>query len=196
MLSLIVMMVKIKSLSIQIDNNFILNHYSKDILPSLNLIYGGNGKGKTTFLNLLENHQVSYGKITLNEINDISFFHLQSNGLHDEMVCEDILRLFCIQKNKPLDKNDVYNSSIFQKCLPQKGMTLSNGMRQIFKYYLHTFWHPQLLLLDEPFSFLDSQNKDLIINDLMKRKDESIIFLTSQSKLDEISGIDYRLELS
>ncbi len=185
----------IKDLSLRLQGQMVLTKYSNDFTPSLNLIWGENGSGKTTFLKLLSQDSMKPENILLIGIKKISFMPLNTNGLLGSISGGEILELMCELKKASIVDNNVYSSELFQKCLTTKAENFSNGMRQIFKYYLHTFWNPELLLIDEPMSFLDSKNRLIISGDLNDRKCNTIIFITHQSPdLSELN-IDTRMEL-
>lgn len=189
------MRLTIKDLTLRHQRQIILGNLSHSFGPSLNLIWGENGSGKTTFLRLLSDPSLKLTQIRLEGIKKISFMPLSTMGLHPDFRGQDILSLWCKLKQTELVKNEISDSDLFKRCLDMKTSEYSNGMRQIFKYYLHTFWNPELLLLDEPVSFLDKNNKELLFADLNARRDQSIVFFTNQ---EEISGIktDFSVRLN
>lgn len=176
------MRLTIKDLTLRHQKQIILGNFSHSFGPSLNLVWGENGSGKTTFLRLLSEPALKLAQIDLIGISKISFMPLSTQGLHPDLTGNETLSLWCKFKRTEFVKNDISDSEIFRRCLELKTSEYSNGMRQIFKYYLHTFWDPELLLIDEPLSFLDKNNKEIIINDLLERRNQSIVFVSSQEE--------------
>lgn len=189
------MSLTIHNFSFRISDHQICSNLNLSTDSSLNLIWGKNGVGKTTFLRMLKE---KWGKIehSFSE-QEISYMTATSYGLLPELTGKELLELMKISKNVSLQENKIYLSSLFQKCLITKTKTFSNGMKQIFRYYLHTFWNPKLLLLDEPFQYLDDENTKLICDDLEQRKLRSCIFLSAQKNevkklnFDNIIGLPY-----
>lgn len=183
------MPLKVKNLNFRLNNNQIIFNFNHEFSASLNLIYGENGIGKTTLLEFLT---------SLPEINcpaKFSYMPINSNGLIPTSTGLEILSLFAAIKKLSPQQNRIYQCDLFQKCLHTNSASFSNGMRQIFKYYLHTYWNPEIILIDEPFSFLDKKNSNLVKEDLNLRKKDSIIFLTTQSQTIEGLEFDTILEL-
>lgn len=181
----------------------LLKNYNHIFTPSLNLIYGDNGTGKTTFLRLISGeHILSDSLLTLNDrpltqeiIKSFSFMPLNTAGLLPLLSGQELLFLFSRFRNCPLKENGVFQSALFQKCLELTSGNFSNGMRQIFRYYIHTFWDPQVLFIDEPFTFLDNTNSRIIKNDLTIRRTSTVIFLTNQAANVSDLEFDYKLEI-
>lgn len=189
------MRLTIKDLTLRHQKQNILGNFSHVFGPSINLIWGENGSGKTTFLRLLSDPSLKLTQINREDIFKISFMPLSTLGLHPEMTGKEILDLWCdLKKTRPV-KDEIYDSELFQRCLGLKSHEYSNGMRQIYKYYLHTFWNPELLLIDEPLSFLDGKNKGLIIQDLIARREKTIIFVTGQEEFPSLKA-DLSVRLS
>lgn len=189
------MNIYINDLSLTINSADTLRGLNLHLKPSVTVIHGGNGVGKTSFLRLLATPVTTHRSIQLEGVSLVSFMGVSSAGLTDELRCEEILALFCKLKRASVQPNPIYDGSTLKSVLPLRTSELSNGMRQLFKYYLHSFWNPDVLLLDEPFSFLDEENRTLIVNDLMQRKQNSIVVIATQSALREATWVDFRLEL-
>jgi heme exporter protein A len=62
--------------------------------------------------------------------------------------------------------------------------TYSSGMKQRLKFIFALMHSPQLLLLDEPTSNLDSEGKDKVYSILKKEADTSIIIIASNEESD------------
>lgn len=186
------MRLTIKDLTLRNQKQIILGKFSYSFGPSLNLIWGENGSGKTTFLRMLSEPALKLSQIYLDDITKISFMPLSTQGLLPDLKGKEIVSLWCDFKKVNPVKNEISECDLFNRCLELKTSEFSNGMRQMFKYYLHTFWTPELLLIDEPLSFLDKKNREIIVYDLDQRRNRSIIFITNQ---EEVPGIQIDLNV-
>lgn len=188
-------MIEFQNFYLKINNHVLLEDYSNQLKNTTTLIYGANGVGKTTLLNLIFKSK----DLQLNTINthksSISYLLLNAQGLLPNYTGRDLISTFTRMKKSPQITNTISQSNIFQECLNKESQYYSNGMRQLFKYYLHTFWNPEILLIDEPFTFLDSYHSLLVKEDLNQRKRNTTIILTSQFKEHNGLKIDHMIEL-
>lgn len=181
------------NLSFTVNGQLYLRDLSATLGPSVNLICGRNGSGKTTLLRLLANFEIQKSHLAAEGIDKISHMPLSTAGLLGNISGKELLDLFAKLKQCDPVQNSIYYSPVFQKCLELSTSEFSNGMRQLFKYYLHTFWNPDLILLDEPLSFLDKENQKLILGDIKERSARAVIFLTHQES--EIADLDFELKM-
>ena len=146
------------------------------------VLIGGPGSGKSTLLKLLLGlYSPQHGQITLNEtdLNDISEEDIRKNIA---MVEQDVF-LFggSIRENVGFAKNDANDSEI-QKSLQlaqslefiekfedgldtvigERGVTLSGGQKQRIAIARALLANPQILLLDDSTSAVDSKTEALI----------------------------------
>jgi ABC-2 type transport system ATP-binding protein len=195
---------EIINLNLEINQIQVLNNYSIKLSNSITLICGANGSGKTTLLKILhgdfiqENNKIQQNQIPVTNQNSdqFSFFGLNTLGILPDLTGEEQFNLIQHCKKIINFENEIYQSEIIKKCFKTKGQDFSNGMKQMFKYYLHSYWNPKCLFLDEPFSFLDPYNQNLMKQDLEKRKNHSLIFITHQTNKIEGLTIDQTIELN
>ena len=64
--------------------------------------------------------------------------------------------------------------------------TLSNGEKRRFLFILLLLKNPIMMVLDEPFAELDSNNRALITTYLNKLKQNHLIILTSHCKIENL----------
>lgn len=193
------------------DDN-VLKNISLSIKPGERVAFvGATGAGKTTIMNLLcRFYDVSRGEILLDGVNikDVTKDNLRKNiGL----VIQDIF-LFSgsvednislgnkeIGFNKILEASRIIGIDKFIEKLPEKymqnvkerGVTLSQGQRQLITFARALAYDPRILILDEATSSVDTHSEILIqqaIEKLMEGRTSIIIAhrLSTIQKCDKI----------
>lgn len=150
----------------------------KDITFDINdgdfiAIVGPSGCGKSTILSILCNLENKSGGSIIKE-NNIKFgFMFQRDTLFDWMTIKDNC-LLGAKINKCINDETIkyseellksYGLYEFKDSYPRE---LSGGMRQRVALIRTLMLKPDILLLDEPFSALDSQNRLAISDDVYK----------------------------
>ncbi|MEO1958777.1 MAG: ATP-binding cassette domain-containing protein [Nautiliaceae bacterium] len=161
------------------------------------LIEGKSGSGKTTFLRILsglnrsEGEIIVDGKVWQNEKiflppqkRDIGFV-FQDLALFPHMnVIENLL---FVKKDKKLANEilSIVGLNGFENRYP---INLSGGEKQRVAIARALMKKPKILLLDEPFSALDLENREIIKKELqnIKEKFKTTIFIVSHNKEDEL----------
>ena len=171
--------------------NWILKDVSFVIKPRQTVAFvGATGAGKTTILSLLcRNFEIQKGQILIDDI-DISTIKIDSlrkaigqmlqdvflfSGtirdnitLHDEKFSDEEVRAAC----------DYVNASSFIDRLPkqldeeviERGENFSAGQRQLLSFARTVLHKPQILILDEATSNIDTETEILIQQSLEKMK--------------------------
>lgn len=142
-------------------------------------LFGPSGCGKTTILRLISGlNEPRKGEI-FNKFKKMTYFFQENRLLTWKNALENVLLVM----DKP-DQNSVLK--LFAKVgLSQKDALkypneLSGGMRQRVAFVRAIVTKPDLLLMDEPFSGLDYDMKEILIDIVSKRVSEgmSIILVT------------------
>ena len=161
-------------------------------------LLGESGSGKTTFTEILQkNYQQESGEITIN--NKVSLANISTENWRNHIsIVPQNIQLFnaTFLENVILDSKldeqklqDVISLGFepFINTLPQKVMTivgeegvnLSGGQKQLLGWMRALYHNPKFLILDEPTSSLDKENRDFIYQLITKIKKDKIIFIIS-----------------
>lgn len=215
--------VNIKNVSVNYFNNNIISDVNINIKKSDKiLIYGENGCGKTTFCKALINMIDYSGSILINNENlkNIKMSSLIENILYisnESPIIKGTLRDNLILGNDKLDENNIINickntglynfiSNLnlkFDFILDKDGKNVSQGQRQLILITRAILMKPDLLIIDEALSHVDSKLKQNILTYISENL-SSIIFVShnledfidfnkiyyiSKGKFKEIKGV-------
>lgn len=165
------------------ENDYIIKNLSFTINPGETIaIVGATGAGKTSIINILTRfYDIQKGSITLDGI-DIRELDKKVLRSHISIVLQDVF-LFSgtIKSNISLGNEKITDEKIieaattvgadkFINALPnkynevvkEKGSTLSVGQRQLISFARALAYDPQILILDEATSSVDTETEKLI----------------------------------
>ena len=178
-------------------------------------IVGATGSGKTTIANLVtQMYQHQKGDIYIDGRN-VNDYHLPTLRKKIAVVLQDVF-LFSgsIKSNLVLKNQEVSSSEIekvareigaydFIEKLPggfdfnvkERGLSLSQGQRQLISFIRALTMKPEMIVLDEATSSIDSHTEEMIQNAiqlLLKNRTAIVIAhrLSTIQNCDEIIGID------
>ena len=145
-------------------------------------IVGSTGAGKSTIINLLSRlYEFDSGEITIDN-RSIRLFNLKELRKHIGVVLQDVF-LFAdslynnitllnnkISKTKVIDAAKNIGVHDFISSLPggydydvkERGVTLSSGQRQLIAFLRAYISNPEILVLDEATSSIDSYSEEII----------------------------------
>src|SRR5699024_9267568 len=169
------------------DEDWVLKDISFTINPGETIaLVGATGAGKSSIINLITRfYDIQYGKILLDDIDitDIDKYKLRQ---YIGVVLQDVF-LFSgtIEDNIKLNNDNIsrediqevaefVNADKFINQLPKKydepvmerGSTLSSGERQLLSFARTLAYNPQILILDEATSNIDTET-ELLIQDAL-----------------------------
>lgn len=201
--------IKIQNLSFSYtDNSYLFNNLNFKIKKNkLNFLFGKSGSGKTTLINLIScliNPQK--GEMFVNDIDVFSSDQrIQDNWISSigYISQESVLASATILENITLfEKN--YDKHLLEKSISlsnldnlvksnpdglayqvgESGDKLSGGQKQRINIARALYHSPSLLICDEITSSLDNKNKNEIISEINKLKENlTIIFITHDEQL-------------
>jgi len=168
-----------------VPNTQVLNQISFDIKKGSTVaIVGSTGAGKTSIINLLNRfYEIDSGEISIDGIN-IKDYKLSNLRKNIGIVLQDVF-LFCdtifnniTLKDESISLNEVKLAAKqigvhdFIMSLPnnyyynvkERGIMLSSGQRQLIAFLRVYVSDPQILILDEATSSIDSTSEVLIQN--------------------------------
>lgn len=165
------------------DNDYVLKDVSFKISPGQTVaIVGATGAGKTSLINILTRfYDINKGEITLDGVN---IKELRKRDLRKfiSIVLQDVF-LFSgtVRSNISLNNSEISDEKIklaaesvgadrFIEALPEKynesvkekGATLSVGQKQLLSFARALAYDPQILILDEATSSVDTETEILI----------------------------------
>jgi len=161
-------------------------------------IVGSTGSGKTTIINILNRfYELNSGKITIDNV-DIKKYNLENLRDRVTMVLQDVFlfngtifeNISLLDKN--LDKDKIIQASKtigahpFFEQLPgkydfqitERGSNLSMGQRQLISFVRALVADPDILILDEATSSIDTETEAIIqyaIEKLIEKRTSIII---------------------
>ena len=167
---------------IEAIKDFSLDVYKNDFIA----IVGPSGCGKSTLLSILSGlEQQSCGKIEFNSNLKIGYMLQTDCLLEFKTVLENCLLGLELKKQKTVENieyvKNLLNKYGLKDFINSYPRDLSGGMRQRVALIRTLALKPDLLLLDEPFSSLDFQNRLLVSNDIyniLKKEEKTLIIVT------------------
>ncbi|MDH3650325.1 MAG: ABC transporter ATP-binding protein/permease [Saprospiraceae bacterium] len=176
--------IEFRNVSFAYDNiNYVLEDINFNIAPGATLaIVGSTGSGKSTIINILNRfYEIQKGQILIDDI-DIGTFELNTLRARNSIVLQDVF-LFAgtIVENITLrDENISYEkvrtsakmigAHEFIERMPngynfhvnERGSNLSMGQRQIISFIRALVFDPDILILDEATSSIDTETEAII----------------------------------
>jgi len=171
------------------DDNYVLKDIDFSIEPGQTAaIVGATGAGKTSLINILTRfYDIQKGSILLDGM-DISKLDKRELRKHISIVLQDVY-LFSgtVKSNISLGSENISDEDIinaakivgadkFVSALPngyneevkEKGATLSVGQKQLISFARALAYNPQILILDEATSSIDTETEIIIQNAIEK----------------------------
>ena len=186
---------EINNLKKSFGNKIILNDFNLDLeKEKITALLGPNGSGKTTLFNILSGViKPDFGSTSIKNFRLFEISYVFQN-YKDTLIpwktnFENLifpLKIQKISKQEILERVSRLNR--FNLNLSGYPYQLSGGQKQILALFRAVITYPKILLLDEPFSALDYENKilmrDFLQHYFLKRK--PLIFFISHDIEDAV----------
>ncbi|MBK8621445.1 MAG: ABC transporter ATP-binding protein [Saprospiraceae bacterium] len=192
--------VTFKEVSFAYDNeNYVLKDVNFDIKAGEKLaIVGSTGSGKSTIINILNRfYDIQKGEIKIDDV-DIKDYKLSALRERIAIVLQDVFlfhgtvyeNITLMDKNIPLEKvqqaaktigADVYIDNMpggYDFLIMERGANLSVGQRQLISFVRALVFDPDILILDEATSSIDTETEMVIqhaIEKLIEKRTSIII---------------------
>jgi len=171
------------------EEDYVLKNISFEVKKGQTIaLVGATGAGKSSIINLISRfYEINKGAITIDGTN-IQDFELSALRKHIGVVLQDVF-LFSssiyqnitlgnpnITKEQVLAAAELVGASKFIEKLPggldynvmERGATLSVGQRQLISFVRAMVYNPEILILDEATSSVDSETEELIQESIEK----------------------------
>lgn len=171
------------------EEDYVLKDISFEVKKGQTIaLVGATGAGKSSIINLISRfYEINKGTITIDGTN-IQDFELTALRKHIGVVLQDVF-LFSssiyqnitlgnpnITKEQVLAAAELVGASKFIEKLPggldynvmERGATLSVGQRQLISFVRAMVYNPEILILDEATSSVDSETEELIQESIEK----------------------------
>lgn len=195
-----------------VDDEYVLKDISFEVEPGQTVaLVGATGAGKSSIINLISRfYEINKGSITIDG-HDIQEFDLAALRKHIGVVLQDVF-LFSntiyynitlgnpeITRAQVLEAAEMVGARRFIERLPgaldynvmERGATLSVGQRQLISFVRAMVYNPEIIILDEATSSVDTETEELIqesIDKMMNGRTSIVIAhrLSTIQKADKI----------
>lgn len=205
--------IEFENVTFGFDNTIIFDNLSITIEPGQKIgLVGFSGSGKTTFINLLLRlYEIKNGRIMIDE-QDISLVSLsslynaitlipQESGLFHRTILENIV--YAVNQDEKSEKDikeaiDFAFLNEFIYSLPEgahtpigeRGSRISGGQKQRIAIARALYKNPEILILDEATSSLDTEAEQIIQKTLNELKAQGKTMIVIAHRLSTIANSD------
>ena len=158
------------------------------------VIKGSNGSGKTTLLRVLSSLIKNYsGTITYEDKDikdDYKFYQKfsfigQKNALKENLSVSKNLKLWEIIFGKVIDTDLLLKTFNINTLIDKDISSLSDGQKKCLSLLKLKFCNVPIWYLDEPFVFLDSDNRSILTDEIKSHNHRGgIALITTNTELD------------
>ena len=200
---------EIKDLNFQYGTTTIFHHFHLSLEEGSYIsIAGNNRSGKTTLIKLIggllpskDTITINYSYVDSNRIKDhtkdlgIVFGNLSTPFLFEDVYKEMAFSLENLNYSiEEIEHRILEVAHLFKinKLLEKKTSDLTNAEKQILLLAIAILHYPKILLLDHPFSMMDSKTKQFIkkvLKDYQKKNHTTILLTTTN--LEDTLDTDY-----
>ena len=175
--------IEIKNIEKEINNKKVLNNINFSIeKKECVALLGKNGAGKSTLLNIIiGKYYQNRGNITLNCTKRNIGFLPQKTNFPDDVKVNELIAFVSNYTDNPLSKEEIFFILNFSdEQMNQIASKLSGGQQRLLDFCLSIINKPELLIVDEPTSSMDTSTRHHFWEciQLMKEQGTTILFTT------------------
>ncbi|PRX54954.1 ATP-binding cassette domain-containing protein [Flagellimonas meridianipacifica] len=189
----------------------VIRHLNLDIpFGSITVIHGKSGIGKTTLLKLInglytgDEGDVLIGGQPINEI-DLKVLRKKMTLVADQcsLLGRTVFEAVSYSRKhqhrrkalKILETLGLSNSLHLDQCIGESSSNLSNGQRKLLMYARAFLTQKPILLIDEPFDYLDHNAIQRIVHYLNRIRHRRTIVLFTNKSIPSCMAVDFNYEL-
>lgn len=168
---------QINGLTFSYDKFLVFDDFNFDSSEPLIAFKGSSGCGKTTLLKIISQNLIPEKKSFV-QYSKNTYFVIQEDGLFPWLTGEEnILKFLDITKEK-IQSHRL--SPVLENFLHKRASEMSYGQRRMVELFRAFLFKPDLLLLDEPFNFLDREKRSAFTLEILSLlKSGTKVILTS-----------------
>ena len=191
--------VRVTSLSKSYDSFAAVSDVSFEVAPGeVFALLGPNGAGKTTLIRMLMDITRPdagtvevFGRAVDGSVKPRVGYLPEERGLYKRAIVHELLEYYaCLKGRTPADARQLATSLLARLELApwakKKVSDLSKGMQQKVQFMTALIGHPELLVLDEPFSGLDPVNARLFEEVIAERRRDGATVLLSTHQMNKV----------
>lgn len=201
-------MIQLTNINKTFGNNIAVNNMNMTLEPGKVMgLIGQNGAGKTTTFRMILNFiSPTSGKITWNnhpitqsDKQKIGFLP-EERGLYQKLTIEEQILYFA--ELHGMSRSDAKTAlTDWLKRLDVVGkatdkvQSLSKGNAQKIQMIASLIFNPEFIILDEPFSGLDPVNTSIMMNEIIRMRDNGAMIIFSSHDMNNVTKISDNLTM-
>lgn len=177
---------QIDGLTFSYDTFLVFDDFSFKSSESLIAFKGPSGCGKTTLLKIISQNIIPEKKSVIQYYPN-TYFVIQEDSLFPWFTGEQNILKFI-----NTDKGEIQSHRLFpfiESFLFKKASEMSYGQRRMIELFRAFLFKPSLLLLDEPFNFLDKKSRNIFTSEILSLLESGTKVILTSHYNEDISDL-------